>query len=500
MGPWGDAAVMTGEVRAETALLEGSLHTQPENVDALNLLGVMAAQARDFQRACHWFGRAAELHAPHATTLCNWGLALLELKRGEAALDAFERAIAAQPDCVEAHFNRANALKQLGRWKEAVLAYERAISIKPDYAEAYCNLGVVQNDLQHMDAALASFERAIAIDPENATAHCNKAFTLLLLGDFERGWRLYEWRWRLAANSGEDADRLGKPLWLGGEPLAGKTILLRSEQGLGDTLQFCRYAKSVSERGARVTLQAQPPLVNLLADLDGISQLVAQGSPPPEYDYYCPLMSLPLALGTSLDTIPSAHGYLNSDAAKTADWRARLGAHTWRRNGPPRIGLPRIGLAWSGNATNSNDRNRSIALAEFVRYLPEDFHYVSLQKEVRDADGQEVLASRGILNPADELFDLSDTAALCECMDLVISVDTSVAHLSGALGKTTWVLLPFSPSWRWLLGREDSPWYASVTLFRQDAPGDWTGVMRRVAARVRQFFAESAGGWHEHVG
>jgi tetratricopeptide (TPR) repeat protein len=484
-GDVGDVTVMT---------------TQQNHVDALNLLGVIAAQARDFQRACQCFGQAAEVHA-HAPTLCNWGLALQELRRFEAALDAFDRAIAVQADCAEAHFGRANALKQVGRWQEALGSYERAISIKPDYAEAHCNLGVAQNDLKLMEAALASFERALAIDPENATAHCNKAFTLLLLGDFRRGWRLYEWRWKLAVNAGENADRLAKPLWLGEESLSGKTILLRSEQGLGDTLQFCRYAKPVSDRGARVILQAQPPLVNLLADLDGISQLVAQGSPPPESDYYCPLMSLPLAFGTSLDTIPCAHGYLNSDAAKRADWRARLGAHTSTRNGLhrvglPRVGLPRIGLAWSGNATNSNDRNRSIPLADFVRHLPEHFHYVSLQKEIRDADGREMLESRGILNPADELFDFSDTAALCDCMDLVISVDTSVAHLSGALGKTTWVLLPFSPSWRWLLGREDSPWYSRVTLFRQDAPGDWHGVMQRVAARLRQYFPNSAPALH----
>jgi hypothetical protein len=413
-------------------------------------------------------------------------MALQELNRCEAALDAFDRAVAARPDHADAHFNRANTLKQLGRWEEALVGYERAISIKPDYAEAHCNLGGVQSDLKHLDAALTSLDRAIAIDPENATAQCNKAFALLLMGDFSRGFSLYEWRWKLVANAGDPAHGLARPLWLGDESLAGKTILLCSEQGLGDTLQFCRYTKPVSELGARVILQAQTPLLNLLADLNGISQLVAQGSPPPQSDFYCPLMSLPLAFGTSLGTIPCAHAYLNSDAAKAADWRARLGSHT----------RPRIGLAWSGNATNSNDHHRSIPLADFVRDLPDEFHYVSLQKEVRDPGGREMLASRGILDPADELFDFSDTAALCDCLDLIISVDTSVAHLSGALGKTTWVLLPFSPSWRWLLNREDSPWYASVTLFRQEAPGDWSGVMRRVAARLRQSFPDSGPAHH----
>jgi len=461
-----------------------TVEIQAENVDALNRMGVVAAQSRDFQRACQYFSRAAQVHDPRsvtsrAATLCNWGLALQELRRYEPALDAFDRAIACQADFAEAHFNRANVLKQLGRWEEAIRGYEHAVAIKPDYADAHCNLGVVQNDLQHLDNALASFDRAIAIDPENATAHCNKAFTLLLLGDFARGWPLYEWRWRLAVNANTYADRSVPALWLGDESLEGKTILLRSEQGLGDTLQFCRYTQPLSELGARVILEAQPSLLNLLADLDGISQLVAQGSTLPDADYRCPLMSLPLACGTRLSTIPRAHAYLNSDAAKTADWRARLDAHTRLRRG-----LPLVGLAWSGNATNSNDRNRSIPLADVVRHLPDNAQYISLQKEVRDDDARE-LAARGILNPSEDLFDFSDTAALCACMDLVISVDTSIAHLSGALGKTTWVLLPFSPSWRWLLGREDSPWYASVRLFRQDSPGDWHGVMRRVAARLK---------------
>jgi tetratricopeptide (TPR) repeat protein len=457
-----------------------------EDADALNLLGVRAAQARDFQRACQCFGRAAQVRATHAPTLCNWGLALQELGQCEAALDAFDRAIAVQPGLAEAHFGRANALKRLGRLREALDGYERAVSIKPDYVEALCNLAGVHSDLQDYDAALYSLERALASDPRNATVQCNKAFTLLLRGDFGRGWPLYEWRRKLVPHTGGAADRLDRPLWLGEESLAGKTILLRSEQGLGDTLQFCRYAKPVSERGARVILEAQAPLMNLLADLSGVSQLVTQGSPLPQSDYYCPLMSLPLALGTSLDTIPCAHAYLGSDAAKTADWRARLGS-------PSR---PRVGLVWSGNATNSNDRHRSMPLADFVRYLPDGFHYVSLQKDLRDPGARELLASRGILDPSAELYDFSDTAALCECLDLIISVDTSVAHLGGALGKTTWVLLPFNPSWRWLLSREDSPWYSSVTLFRQRAPGDWHGVMRAVAARLEARFADSGPARH----
>jgi Tfp pilus assembly protein PilF len=458
------------------------IEAPPRHFEALNSLGIMTAQAQDFHRAVQLFDQAIEIDPDRAAVHCNRGLALQELRHWEAALASYDRAIALQVDFAEAYFNRGNLLKEIGQWEAALKNYDHAIALRVDFADAYANRGVVLNDLKQLDAALASYDRAIALEPGDVMAYCNKSFTLLLKGDFARGWPLYEWRWKLGA-AGSEAARVAAPLWLGGEDLAGKTILLRAEQGLGDTLQFCRYVKPMADLGAWVILEVQAPLVNLLADLEGVAQLVTQGGSSenalPKVDYYCPLMSLPLACKTCLDTIPASTPYLKSDAAKVADWRVRLGAHT----------APRIGLVWSGSATNKNDRHRSLPLAELIRHLPEEFHYVSLQKDLRPADAETLRATPALLNPVDELYDFSDTAALCECLDLVISVDTSVAHLSAALGRPTWILLPFSPAWRWLLNRDDSPWYGSVKLFRQDARGDWHGVLQRMAAHLRQSFS-----------
>lgn len=255
-----------------------------------------------------------------------------------------------------------------------------------------------------------------------------------------------------------------QPLWDGREPLAGKTLLLQAEQGLGDTLQFCRYASVAQQQGARVVLEAQPPLVPLLRSLQGASQVVARGDPLPAFDVHCPLMSLPVAFGTTLDSVPSAVPYLEAPAERVQAWRSRLG--------PAKA--PRVGLAWSGSRTHRQDRERSLALERLLAALPPGLTYVSLQKEVRDTDRP---AMQGLQDMGAELADFADTAALCEQLDLVISVDSSVAHLAGALGRETWLLLPFNADWRWLLRRADSPWYPGMRLLRQPVAGDWDAVL-----------------------
>jgi hypothetical protein len=307
---------------------------------------------------------------------------------------------------------------------------------------------VLLAELGRVDLALPNYDRAIAIKPDFAEAHFNRAAALLLAGDYERGWPGYEWRWRDVSGANGGVQRHSAlPLWLGKEPLAGKTILLYSEQGLGDTLQFCRYVKLVADLGARVILDVQRPLTTLLAHLEGVWQMAAAGSAPPQADYCCPLMSLPLAFNTRLNSIPSATRYLSVSAAQIARWQERLGEKT----------KPRIGLTWSGSAANRRDRDRSLRLADLMPQLPEEFQYVSLQKEVREIDRPSLQSNPVILNFAEDQADFSDAAALCECMDVVLSVDTSVAHLSAALGKETWIMLPFSPDWRWLLGKDGIP-------------------------------------------
>ena len=392
-----------------------------------------------------------------------------DLKRLDEALRSYDRALALKPDYVEALTNRGVVLADLKRSDEALQSYDRALALKPDDVEALYNRGTTLNGLQRHDEALEYYDRALALKPEHAQAHWNRALCSLQLGDFASGWAEYEWRWR--RNRPENAKReFRQPLWLGIEPLAGKTILLHAEQGLGDTLQFCRYVRPVAALGARVVLEVQPPLLPLLRRLEGASELRATGAALPAFDYHCPLLSLPLAFKTELASVPSDIPYLRSDAARVEKWRERLG---------PKM-QPRVGIAWSGATGHKNDHNRSLSLAQVLPLLIEQVQWVSLQKELREADAQLMSAQTPMRSYGEELKDFADTAALVELMDVVVAVDTSVAHLAGALGKPVWILLPFNSDWRWLLDRDDSLWYPTARLFRQPAIGDWASVIDTV--------------------
>jgi tetratricopeptide (TPR) repeat protein len=472
-----------GETRQAQALYEEILKTQPKQVEALNGLGTIAAQTRDMKKALILFSKAAAADPHHAGSCVNRALALQELDALDAALESLDQAIALQPDYAEAYFSRGNVLKELNRLEEALASYDAAIAINEGYAEAYTNRGVVLNNLKRLDAALADFNRAIGLHPHSAKAHCNRSFTALLRGDFANGWIDYEWRWKLeTAAVGPASAEFARRLWLGSEDLAGKTILIYSEQGFGDTIQFCRYVGMVARLGVTVVLAVQKPLMTLLAGLPGVSRLIDRDARLPEFDYQCPLLSLPLAFGTDIDTIPRSSRYLCADPAKVARWRSRLGER----------GARRIGLVWSRGEARKNDRNRSTSLTDLLALLPAEFQYVSLQKALCEQDKKALRSNPRVLSFAQELKDFSDTAALCECMDLVISIDTSVAHLSAALGMHTWILLPFDPGWRWLLNRNDSPWYPTVALFRQDRPGDWTSAFEQIEAALAQAFASAS--------
>jgi len=338
---------------------------------------------------------------------------------------------------------------------------------------------MVLQDCSRWSDAVASYNRAIAINPQYADAQFNRALTLLYLGDFANGWPAFEWRWENAQRLGIAARRnYCQPRWQGRESLAGKRLLVYHEQGLGDTIQFCRYVTPAAAQGASVILEVPASLVNLLRTLEGVSHVVAMGSTLPPFDYHCPVLSLPLAFNTTPDTIPAPPKYLSSDADKVARWRALLGERT----------RPRIGLVWSGNPNNHMDERRSIAFAALETQLPAELQYFCLQKDIRPADETRLAASPLIFSHAAELQDFTDTAALCECMDIVLTVDTSVAHLSAAMGLRTWVLLAFTPDWRWTHGRAESPWYPSARLYQQKSAGDWTEVLARVAADLRREF------------
>jgi len=348
-----------------------------------------------------------------------------------------------------------------------------AIALKPDFADAHYNLGVALHGQGRFDEALTSYDEAARLNPEFVDARWNRAFLWLTMGRFAEGWREHEWRWR---RKHQPPRSFPQPLWKG-EPIAGRSILLHNEQGIGDTLQFVRYAPLVAAHGARVLVQVQRPLARLVrGSLDGGIEVLAEGDLLPPFDLHAPLLSLPLAFATTLENVPARVPYLKTDAAAAARWRSRIG---------PAPGL-KIGLVWAGNAQHKNDRNRSIALERLLPLIDEiKARWFSLQVGERAGDLARI-ASGKINNLADRFTDFGETAAAIDNLDLVISVDTAVAHLAGALGKPVWVLLPAVPDWRWLLGRADSPWYPTARLFRQPARGDWDSVMQALRTALRE--------------
>ncbi|HEY1475805.1 MAG TPA: tetratricopeptide repeat-containing glycosyltransferase family protein [Pseudolabrys sp.] len=472
------AVVQTAQRKNELALANygRALAVQPNHADALSNRGNALMALDRFDAALASYDRALVARPDFAEALCNRGHALEKLGRLDEALTSYNRALALQADFVEALYNRGNALKALKRYDEALASYGRAIALRPGHADAHNNRGQALRELMRYEEALACYDRAIALQPQHVMAHCNAAALRLLLGDFGRGLPDYEWRW--LKQSVLTANRLFRqPVWRG-EPAAGKTILLRSEQGLGDTIQFCRYVPLVAAAGARVILEVQEPLRALMSGL-GAAQVIAKGNRLPDFDIHCPLLSLPLAFGTRLETIPSTQAYLAAPARQAMEWQARLAAT--RR--------PRIGLAWSGRPEHERDRERSIGLRALLPLLETGATIVSLQKEVRAEDAAVLKEHGDILRFGEALADFSDTTGLMSQLDLIVAVDTSVAHLAGALAKPVWILVTHVPDWRWLLGRDYSPWYPTARLFRQDSTCTWDGAIARVHAAARKFVA-----------
>jgi tetratricopeptide (TPR) repeat protein len=461
--------------RFEEALAsyDRALAVRPDHTEALCNRGATLHELKRFEEALASYDRALALRPNHAGALYNRGNTLRQLTRFDEALASYDRALALRPNHVEALNNRATALQHLNRFAEAVASYDRVVALKPDYAEAYSNRGNALGQLNRHDEALASYAKALALRPDHATARLNEALARLVCGDFERGWRAYEWRWKTPAMLPPPRN-FSQPLWKGDADLAGKTVLLHAEQGFGDTIQFCRYVPMVAARGARVVLEVQPPLKPLLGSLAGVGQIFAQGEPLADFDLHCPLLSLPLAFNTRLETVPAAVPYLAAPPERQALWATRLG---------PKAG-PRVGIAWAGRATNWNDRNRSIGLAPLLALAIPGITLVSLQKQLRAPDRELLAAQPHICRLGEEFADFADAAAVIAELDLVISVDTAVAHLAGAMGKPVFILLPYAPDWRWLLERSDSPWYPTVRLFRQMRPGDWDSLIAEVRAAL----------------
>jgi tetratricopeptide (TPR) repeat protein len=440
---------------------------------AHNNCGKALFDLRRYSEALTYYDNALSINPFFLDSLINRGEALRMLKRLDDAIACYDKAISLQSDCHQAWSNKGVVLHDLERFYEAINCYDKAISLQPEYYEAWSSKGVTLHDLKCFNEAIACYDKALSLRPGDQDASWNKCLSLLIQGNFEDGFPLYESRWNVKKVSEIVGKRsFSEPTWLGVEPLQGKTILIYGEQGLGDFIHFCRYVKLVSDLGAEVILEAPKPLAELVRDLEGVTRLIIKGESFPYFDYQCPLLSLPLALKTNISNIPSAIQYINFDRHldKVAEWKSRLGFQTKRR----------IGLVWSGNPRQRNDHNRSLLLGDILPFLPDQFEYISLQKELREVDQLTLDSNSQILSFTNYLNDFVDTAALIENLDLVISVDTSVAHLSGALGKKTLVLLSSIHCWRWLLERDDTPWYPSMRLYRQETIGDWEGVFNKI--------------------
>jgi hypothetical protein len=356
-------------------------------------------------------------------------------------------------------------------------AYSKAIAANPNFATAYSNRGFLLNALKRHNEAMADYDKALALNPDYADAYLNKSLLKLLLGEYEEGWELHEWRWKRSELKPENISSFAQPLWLKKESLAGKTILLQAEQGLGDTIQFCRYVPMVQALGANVILEVQPPLAELISTSITSVKTIARGTPLPHFDFHCPLMSLPLAFKTTLNTIPAAVPYLFAPTQKQKLWQDQLGKKS----------KPRIGIVWSGAIQNTKLSYRSIPLSLLAPRLDYDrYDFFALQTEIKP-DDRDVLTNSRITLLADKLKDFTDTASVISEMDLIITIDTSVAHLSGALGKPTWVMLAFAADFRWLLDRDDSPWYPTARLFRQEKLGDWQEVVEKVKDKLMTY-------------
>ena len=428
--------------------------------------------------------RALALQPNFAEAYCNRGNIMLDLYRFEDALASYDRTLALRPDFAEAHGNRAGALQNLRRYEEALASCDRALALRPDFAETHSNRGSALQELRRFDEALTSFDRAIEARPDFAEAHCNAALCLLLTGDLGRGFSRYEWRWQTDQLRSEQRN-FPQPQWTGSDGVAGKTIFIHAEQGLGDTIQFCRYVPKVIERGARVIFEVQKPLVDLMRTLGGGARIIARGDALPGFDLHCPLLSLPAAFATQLATIPGETPYLRAVEAKSGVWRERLGERS----------RPRIGLVWAGDPrkqlpnAHRIDLQRSMAFELLAPILDvQGCEFYSLQKgEQATAQLRNSPLRDRVIDWSDDFPDFSDTAALIDNLDLVIAVDTSVAHLAGALGKPLWLLNRYNTCWRWLLGRDDSPWYPTAQLFRQDETRHWGGVIARVRDALRDY-------------
>ncbi len=457
-----------GQLPEAEAIYRQVLDVEPDHADANHLLGVIVDEVGRHEIAVQLISKAIKKNPIDAAYHCNLGNALHEQGRLDDAVASCRKALGIKPDLAGAHSNLGNAFTDLGRLDDAVASYHKALALKPDFPEVHSNLGTALKELGRFEDAAASYHKALAIEPDFPEAHENLGRLRLMMGSFQDGWEDYAWRWRVKNPLLQPRD-YEKPFWDGSD-LEGQTIFIYPEQGLGDVVQFVRYLPLVTARGGRVIFEVPPHLARLFQGIDGADTLLRYGETPPPFDFHAPLLDLPRLLNTSLETIPSHDFYLKAAPELEEAWASHLGP--WEEF--------RVGIAWTGNPNHKNDRNRSMepSLLQPLTEIPGVSVY-SLQVW---RNGEAVrFFSDNITDLAPFLTDFAETAAVMSNLDLIVSVDTSVVHVAGALGRPVWTMLPFIPDWRWLLERDDSPWYPTMRLFRQEKRGDWKGVIERVS-------------------
>jgi tetratricopeptide (TPR) repeat protein len=463
--------------RSDEAVLsfQQALKFNPRHLEAANACAQLLFDLKRYDEALACFNQSDEIEPNRAAFYQMRGLCHARAMRFDEAMVDYRRALELDPGHAETHNNVGIVHLRFGRFDEASACFDRALALNPNVATTVANKAFALAEQHRFDEAFALYARSLTIDPDNASARWNLALRKMLTGDFEAGWAGREARWQ--ASIGLVDRKFTQPLWLGDESIAGKTILLHADEGLGDAIQFVRYAPMVAALGARVILDVPGAIHSLLSGMSGVSQNLPRSFPMmPAFDVHCPLSSLPLAFHTRLETIPAPVSYLPAvPQARREEWQSRLGPHDRFR----------VGLVWSGSRVHLNDHNRSTALQALSPILDLDATFVSLQKEPRDQDKVTLRERADVLDVSEQLTDFVATAALVSCLDLVITVDTSVAHLVGALGCPVWIMLPFTPDYRWLLDRDDSPWYPTARLFRQTETRDYAPVIDRIRAELQ---------------
>jgi FKBP-type peptidyl-prolyl cis-trans isomerase 2 len=440
-------------------------------------LGVLLQDKNEFDEAITCYLKAITIDPGMFEAYYNTAVAYQEKGQLDDAIAFYKQTIELNLNHEKACLNLGISLKEKGQFEEAIKFFEKAIQIKPDYAIAYYNLGNVYVAKGQFDKAMQFYQKAIDLNPNYAEAHLNVAQLNLLFGNLEDSWKGFEWGWQV---EGDISRRnFNQPPWDGSD-VSGHTVLLYTDQGFGDTIQFIRYAPLIAQRGARVVIECQAELMSLIQTVEDIQQVIVQGKQLPDFDLHCHILSLPDVFKTTLETIPSKIPYIFPDTSKVKMWRDLIQTD--------RTSL-RVGLTWSGDPGFKKGQSRSCTIEIFSRLGQlHDITYYSLQKGETSQQAYNPPQEMQLINYTDKISDFADTAALIMNLDLVISIDTSVAHLAGALGKKVWTLIPFVPDWRWMLDREDSPWYPTMRLFRQSSPGDWETVMDRVAQALKGLY------------